>query len=96
MTPLGGRQQELERLSALQADQKIGLINLLATGGMGMSRLALKLAEQHMPHVRDGVYFAPLKDMESEGYLASAIVESMELKLQSGAHPKHPLVQCVR
>lgn len=95
-TPFVGRQRELEDLSTLLVDHESRLITILAPGGMGKTRLALKLAERQAEHYKDGVFFIPLQEVESEDHLGSAIAEGLGLQLQSGGYPKQQLLQYLR
>jgi predicted ATPase/DNA-binding CsgD family transcriptional regulator len=95
-TPFVGRQRELEDLSNLLAQTDVRLVTILAPGGMGKTRLALKSAEQHSSHFVDGVFFVPLTVQGSEYQLASAIAERVGLHLQVGGNPKQQVLQYLR
>lgn len=95
-TPFVGRQRELEELSDLLGQTDVRLVTILAPGGMGKTRLALKVAEEQVVHFLDGVFFIPLKVLGSEDLLASAIAESVGLRLQAGGNPKQQLLQYLR
>lgn len=95
-TPFVGRQRELEDLWDLLAKTDVRLVTLLAPGGMGKTRLALKSVEQQFSHFVDGVFFVPLRMLESEYNLASTIAESVGFRIHVGGNPKQQLLQYLR
>ena len=95
-TPFVGRQQELDELSNLLGQVDVRLVTVLGPGGMGKTRLALKLAEQQFSRFVDGVFFVPLSTLGSENHLASAVAEAAGLRLQVGANPKKQMLQFLR
>src|SRR5262249_41373441 len=62
-TPFVGRDVELDAVHDLLAESNIRLVTILATGGMGKTRLALEAAEQQQRNFPDGVYFVPLQPL---------------------------------
>lgn len=95
-TPFVGRQSELSDLSDLLQLPDVHLVTILAPGGMGKTRLALKLAEQQSPHYTDGVFFAPVTLPGSDDPIASTIAESVGLRLQVGGNPRRQVLQYLR
>lgn len=66
-TPFVGRVAELAQLTRLLADPNHPMINILGPGGIGKTRLAIQVADDHIAQYEDGVVFvslAPLKDPE--------------------------------
>jgi predicted ATPase/DNA-binding CsgD family transcriptional regulator len=92
-TPFVGRQRELEELSDLLQSKDVRLVTVLAPGGMGKTRLAIKSAEQQSSHSVHGVFFVPLSVHGSEDHIASAIAESIGLRLQVGGKPKQQVLR---
>ena len=77
ITPFVGRIDEIAALSDLILNPDIRLLNILAPGGMGKSRLAIEIARKLMPHFEDGVLFVALTSLETSeifiSYFANAI-----------------------
>jgi predicted ATPase/DNA-binding CsgD family transcriptional regulator len=96
ITPFVGRQRELEDLSELLAQKNTRLVTLLAPGGMGKTRLAIKTAEQCVSLYPDGVFFVPITELGSADHLASVIAESIDLALQPGRNPRQQVLQYLR
>jgi predicted ATPase len=65
VTPFVGRKAEIHELAQLIADSNVRLVTILAPGGMGKTRLALKVAEQQLDNFADGVFFVPLQALGS-------------------------------
>jgi len=95
-TPFIGRQRELEELSNLLAQTDVRLVTILAPGGMGKTRLALKSVEQLSSNFDDGVFFVPLAELGSDDHIATAIAESAGLHLQAGGNPRRQALQSLR
>jgi predicted ATPase len=79
-TPFVGREAELKELARLLNDDKIRLITLLATGGMGKTRLALETAEQALHDFDDGVFFVELANISEPAQIADTITNAMNLQ----------------
>jgi predicted ATPase/DNA-binding CsgD family transcriptional regulator len=76
-TPFIGRDKELEELTEFFADKQIRLITILALGGMGKTRLVLKLAKQliqnHVTGFEDGIFFIPLLPLTDPQHIVAQI-----------------------
>ena len=79
-TPFVGRQQELEELGARLHDPACRLLTIAGLGGVGKTRLALKLAENHASFFLSGVCYVDLNtSFEGRAALATSIVEALAL-----------------
>jgi DNA-binding SARP family transcriptional activator/predicted ATPase/Tfp pilus assembly protein PilF len=94
-TPFFGREKELDRLSERLRDPAERLLTLVAVGGMGKTRLALKAAEGLADDFEDGAWFVPLAGIgtlvevgEAEAALVRALASSLRISLASGGEPK--------
>jgi predicted ATPase/DNA-binding SARP family transcriptional activator len=76
LTPLIGRQVELNELEAWLADPSRRLITLLGPGGMGKTRLAIAAAEKHVRIFADGVIFASLSEANNAANLMLKITDA--------------------
>jgi hypothetical protein len=57
-TRLVGRENDVRDLRLLLAQHR--LVTLMAVGGTGKTRVAIEVADQELPHWRDGVWFVDL------------------------------------
>jgi hypothetical protein len=84
VTPLIGREQELEVLSGLLADPGVRLVTITGLGGMGKTRLALDAAWQHTQgQFKDGVTFVELAAVNTADLLIPAIADALHLPLRA-------------
>jgi predicted ATPase/DNA-binding CsgD family transcriptional regulator len=97
ITPLVGRNRELEELAPLLGDSQVRLVTLLAPGGMGKTRLALGVAQLLLPDFADGVYFVPLAPISSSNQLVATIADALDFHFSPGnQEPKRQLLNFLR
>jgi DNA-binding winged helix-turn-helix (wHTH) protein len=70
LTPFIGRRAELADLTTLLSTQR--LVSLIGTGGVGKTRLALRLRRELEPDFPDGVTFLDLAPLTDPGRVAEA------------------------
>ncbi len=87
LTPLLGRQRELDDVNALIGHDDIRLLTLTGPGGIGKTRLALAAGEASAHRFRDGVRFVPLAPVADPDLVASAIARAVGLPELQG-HPR--------
>lgn len=104
VTPFVGRETELRELEQLLRDNDTRLVTILASGGMGKSRLALELADRIlknttagassglMSRFAHGIYFVELAPLTEMGAIVSAIAEALGYKLHGGEDPETQIV----
>jgi predicted ATPase/DNA-binding CsgD family transcriptional regulator/class 3 adenylate cyclase len=83
---LVGRQEELISLNQLLRSDGVRLLTLIGIGGTGKTRLALQAAADLLPAFPDGVFFAPLDQLDDPSLVASAVARSLSLDL-TGSQP---------
>lgn len=96
LAPFIGRDAELARLAAMLADARIRLITILGAGGMGKSRLALALADEHAGAFADGVHLVTLAQISDAGQVVYALIEALGLRLQASDPPEGQLFGFLR
>lgn len=78
-----GRAEELANLADLLITPSNRLITILASGGMGKTRLALALARRQLADFRDGVFFVPLTAITSKENLINQIGSQIGMNFHS-------------
>ena len=105
-----GRERELAELTGLIANSNTRLITILGPGGMGKTRMALKLAEHFVfppqqvdreqdggVRFPDGVYFVPLAPVTGADLTVSTIAEYSGYRFQpDGRELKQQLLDYLR
>ena len=77
LTPLVGREREVESLSALLRRESVRLVTLTGPGGVGKTRLALAAAAAVANDFPDGVAFVPLAALTEPGLVLPAIARAV-------------------
>lgn len=79
LTPLLGRDDDLQTLRSWLADAAIRLITLVGPGGVGKTRLALEVARRVAEDPTSRVVFLGLASIQDHAFVAPAIAESLGL-----------------
>src|SRR5215469_9515768 len=102
LTPLLGREQEVQAVSALLARQEVRLVTLTGPGGVGKTRLAVQVASHLQDTSVDGVCFVSLASVSDPALVCSTLAQALDLPepehapllehLESFLHGKHLLL----
>jgi predicted ATPase/class 3 adenylate cyclase len=77
-----GREREIGEVSALLAQTR--LLTLTGPGGTGKTRLALKVAGDHLDRFSDGVFFADLSPIVEPALVPSVIAQALVVQDEPG------------
>ena len=91
-TPLFGREQEIEEAIALLRHSGNRLLTLTGPGGVGKTRLALRVALELKDEFADGALFVSLAPITDAGLVPSAIAQALELKGAAETSPRDMLL----
>jgi predicted ATPase/DNA-binding XRE family transcriptional regulator len=81
-----GRQQEVKEISALLAREEVRLLTITGAGGVGKTRLAVRIAEGMAPRFSDGAVFVSLASLTDPGLVAATIAGALGV-LETGEQP---------
>ena len=97
-TPFVGRTAELAAITRLLvAEEDCRLLTVVGPGGMGKTRLALKVAEEIVAassqRFADGVFFVPLENVGDADGLVSALISAIAAESGFPLHVDAPLLE---
>lgn len=93
LTTFTGREREIETAKAMLQNPANRLVTLIGLGGVGKTQLALAVARQVEPTLRDGANFVQLAPTEKESTsLLNTVMRAFELQPDSGDAPEEPLL----
>lgn len=91
-----GRDQEVKSIRNSLLQEDIRLVTLTGTGGIGKTRLALRIAETLLNEFPDGVFFVPLASLTESALVGSEIRKAIGLEEQKGKAVETTLKEWLR
>src|SRR5215471_3592168 len=85
LTPLIGREREVDMLCDLLTHPEVRLLTLLGPGGVGKTRLALSVATRLHPQFSDGVHFVSLAMIRDPSLVVPALAQALHLQESRGS-----------
>jgi len=80
LTPLLGREQEVQEVFLLLQRPEVRLLTLTGPGGIGKTRLSVQVATHLAEYFTDGVYFVPLALVSSPDLVVPTIAQVLGLR----------------
>jgi len=93
-TPFVGRRDELVEIQRYLVETS--LLTLTGPGGIGKTRLALKVAEDATDDFADGSFFVSLAPIRSVEHLIQTIAEAVKFPLATHEDPQYQLLRYLR
>ena len=96
LTPLIGREQEMQEVEALLEEH--ALVTLNGMGGVGKTRLVLEIAQRVVQKAQfpDGVVFVSLSGLQTPELLPSFLIRALQLPEQATGYPLDTLSEFLR
>lgn len=84
LTPFVGRKNDINQIMQYLADPDCRILTLIGSGGMGKTRLSIRVGQELKAggrFYRDGAYFIPLVTVKNKAILVSTIAQHLGLHL---------------
>jgi len=91
-----GREVEVIALQQLLNREDVRLVTLTGPGGIGKTRLALRVADEMSDHFAGGVYFVSLSAVREKEATITAVAQGIGLREVPGQSPHETLKEHVR
>ena len=82
-----GREKETAAAKELLARAEVRLLTVTGPGGIGKTRLAVEVASGLIDKFPGGIHFVPLATISDPGLVASAIVQTLDIREAGGQPP---------
>jgi predicted ATPase/class 3 adenylate cyclase len=89
-----GRASDVDRLIALVREHR--LVTLTGVGGVGKTRLALRVAAELLPDLRDGVVICELASAESDQTVDEIVAQALGIAARTGLSLHDSVVEALR
>jgi predicted ATPase/DNA-binding NarL/FixJ family response regulator len=92
LTPLIGREGEIDEVIELLNKPECRLLTLTGQGGIGKTRLAIQVASQIRSKFPDGIFFTALQPAMEPTFLTQAILDAIGMPIYGTDDPRKQLV----
>ncbi len=94
--PFVNRVSEIADITHQLSTAACRMLTLVGPGGIGKTRLAMRVTADCADQFDDGVYYVPLQPLESPEFIVSSIADVVGFRFSLGTDPKQQLLQYLR
>src|SRR5262245_24595555 len=94
--PFVNRVSEIHEITHQLQHADCRLLTLVGPGGIGKTRLAMRVAADCAEQFDDGVYYVPLQSLDSPEFIVSTIADAIRFPFSPGVDPQQQLLQYLR
>jgi non-specific serine/threonine protein kinase len=84
ISPLIGREKEIEELTDVVVSRRARLVTLTGTGGTGKTRLAREMCRRLETEFKDGFVFVRLGEVQDSSLIATAVAQQLHIREMVG------------
>jgi predicted ATPase/Tfp pilus assembly protein PilF len=96
VTQLIGRETKIEEAKSLISQSEIRLLTFLGSGGIGKTRMAMRVGKDVIDNFADGVFYMSLETINDFDLVAFVIAQTLNIREFDGKPPVYALIEYLK